>query len=619
MEGRLAVFFRGLGGLKAVEIKASPPQTSAHRLSLLGRLGRGREKVARASFDGEALRLPERVALFSQRRLNEGLYFWLVACAAHSDQPDDLSKDPLRADLQRLRAWPRLEQKTLLACPGLSRLRLELARASRATRPITKLPPQEAALEEAILQLLGGAPPQSAQGQAFLSWIRAADGDRDPAAALKTFRAPPGYHTFRPVPLWLDLLPLSPRALVLRENDGEEAGASKDPQDEKQQQKTFRAKRENADEADRKDSLVLYRFEAIFSWTEFLNLNRRIDDEDDDNAKQAADDLEEVSLAENSKVAATKLKLHLDLSPEDAECERLSGKHLYPEWDHRTQSYLPDHCRVLASQAETGDAPSELLKDPAARRRIQSVRKRFEALRPKRVLLPRQVEGNDLDMEAVIRARVELAATGESSDRVYCATRTAERDLAVSILLDVSRSTESSLGTRSVLEVEREALIAMAWGLEACGDEAEIHAFSSLRRHRVYLRSCKAFDEKMGPEVEARIAGLTPGFYTRLGAAVRHVSKGLQARARQRRLLLVITDGKPNDLDHYEGRHGVEDSRKAIEEARRQGQSVFGITVDAKAQASFARIFGKNGFAVVPHPEKMSEALPLLYRHLVTG
>jgi len=123
----------------------------------------------------------------------------------------------------------------------------------------------------------------------------------------------------------------------------------------------------------------------------------------------------------------------------------------------------------------------------------------------------------------------------------------------------------------------------------------------------------------MGPAVEDRIAGLRPGHYTRLGAALRYTSAKLARRPRQRRLLLVLTDGKPNDLDHYEGRHGIEDSHMAVREARRQGQSVFAVTIDSKSQATFSRIFGPSGYVVVPNPEKLTAALPQLYRHLVSG
>ncbi len=186
----------------------------------------------------------------------------------------------------------------------------------------------------------------------------------------------------------------------------------------------------------------------------------------------------------------------------------------------------------------------------------------------------------------------------------------------------MSRSTESAVpghghGGRSVIDIEREALAALSWGLDACGDDFAIHAFSSLKRDRVYVQCAKSFGEPMGTAVEARIAELKPGFYTRLGAAIRHASAGLTEQGRKRRLLLVITDGKPNDLDHYEGRHGIEDSRKAVGEARRAGHAVFGITVDRDGKSWFPRMFGQGGFALIPHPDKLTQALPEIYRQLV--
>jgi nitric oxide reductase NorD protein len=110
---------------------------------------------------------------------------------------------------------------------------------------------------------------------------------------------------------------------------------------------------------------------------------------------------------------------------------------------------------------------------------------------------------------------------------------------------------------------------------------------------------------------------LRPGFYTRLGAAIRHASADLAKQGKKRRLLLVITDGKPNDLDHYEGRHGIEDTAMAVREARRAGQSVFGVTIDKQAKTWFPRLFGRGGFHVIAHPDKLTEALPQIYRELV--
>jgi len=222
-------------------------------------------------------------------------------------------------------------------------------------------------------------------------------------------------------------------------------------------------------------------------------------------------------------------------------------------------------------------------------------------------------------MNATVRARVDILANGQGTERIWRQAQPQARDLAVSILLDVSRSTESAVTDRAVIDIEREALTALAWGLDACGDDFAINAFSSLKRDRVYVQSCKAFGEAMSAGVEDRIGALKPGFYTRLGAAIRHTSKELGGQSQQRRLLLVITDGKPNDLDHYEGRHGIEDTAMAVREARRAGQAVYGLTIDKQSKSWFPRLFGRGSYQVVPHPDKLTAVLPLIYRELVIG
>jgi nitric oxide reductase NorD protein len=596
--GRLAVLFRGLSGSPAVDVRAAPEETSHHRLGLLRRLATPEERVPRASFDGETLRLPESLGVLPTREANAALYVWLAACAAHAGAAIELD-DPLQADLAAIAAARRMVALTLEAAPGFRALHADLCRALLVTRPVLALPPAEAAVEALVRQALGD--------------------DTQVSSLAMPQHAPRGYHPFRPVPLWPDLRrPGRSEAstLEMRATDGRP--------EEGEGSRTHRARRRKSDQAERKDSFILHKFEALLSWTEFVNLNRRVEDDDSEDAKKAANDQEEIGLGQISKAPATRLKLHLDLAPEDVDREALSGVFTYPEWEVRSSVYLKDHVRVLASRAEAhGDATAPCF-DPKARARILAVKRQFEALRPARLTVSGCVDGDDLDMDRTVRARADLLATGDSDDRIWTQARPQKRDLAVSILLDVSRSTESALpghghDGRSVIDIEREALAALSWGLDACGDDFAINAFSSLKRDRVYVQNAKSFGEPMTGLVEQRIASLKPGFYTRLGAAIRHASAGLSAEARRRRLLLVITDGKPNDLDHYEGRHGIEDSHMAVREARMAGHAVFGITVDRDGKAWFPRIFGQGAFALVPHAEKLTQVLPAIYRQLVAG
>ncbi|WP_305985200.1 nitric oxide reductase activation protein NorD [Roseibium sp. MMSF_3544] len=600
--GRLAVLFRGLGGSHSVDVRPVSEEVSRHRLGFLRRLGTEAESVPQASFDGETLRLPETLAVFPFREANAALYVWLTAMAANAPE-HELEDDKLRADLRALQLVGKTVRDTLEAAPGLRPLYSELRHGALALRADASLTPMEARVEKLVRHLLGDPSPLSADIEELKGALEAGD--------LSAFAAPRNYLPFRPVPIWPRL-----RDVVFSTGDAVE-NRDTEGTPEEATGKTVRARRRKADQAERKDSLILHKFEAILSWTEFLNLNRRVDDDDNDNAKKAAEDQEEIGLGQISKAPATRLKLHLDLAPEDVDRERLSGKILYPEWDTRTGKYLPDHVCVLTSVADADPDQDIVAQDPRAARRIRAVKRQFEALRPGRVTTRGHLEGDGLDMDAAVRAQVERIASGAGNDRIWLQTRPEARDLAVSILLDVSRSTESAVTGRAVIDIEREALTALAWGLNACGDDFAISAFSSLKRHRVYVQNCKRFDEPMSLTVEHRISGLKPGFYTRLGAAMRHASKELETQSRKRKLLLVITDGKPNDLDHYEGRHGIEDTRMAVREARRCGQAVFGVTIDKSAKSWFPRLFGQGGFALIPHPDKLTQALPQIYRQLV--
>jgi len=169
-----------------------------------------------------------------------------------------------------------------------------------------------------------------------------------------------------------------------------------------------------------------------------------------------------------------------------------------------------------------------------------------------------------------------------------------------------------------VIDVAREALLALAHGLALSGDDYAIHCFTSRRRERVWVSTLKSFDEVMGERVERRIQALQPGHYTRMGPAIRHCTELLAQRPQRHRLLLMLSDGKPNDTDYYEGRYAIEDTRRAILDARHREVQVFAVTVDREAEAYLPRLFGRGGWAMVSRPEHLPQALPAIYRRVTS-
>jgi nitric oxide reductase NorD protein len=586
---RLAVFFRGLGGDRGVQIAHAAARDSGHRLSFRQRIGMDTERLVSASRDQSSLSLPPTLALFAQPELNRDLYFWLAAYFAVLE-PETLPADPLAADLARIAQAARATRAVLGRFPGLRPRHGALCAAVLEVRPRRGLSGVEAKVEAMVLALLA---------------------DPDAPLPLLPATAPRDYQPFLPVPLWGECLPGMIGALA-PDNAEPERGGEAGEQDEQETRR--KAERRIEDNADRKDPLLLNRFEKILAMADMVNVNRAADDTDEEEAKKAADDMDAITLSSHSRKAATKLKFDLDLPPSATDTSRLTGTLLLPEWDWRANAYHLDHCSVLVGPAsEEGEDWSP---DADARRRIRAVKRQFEALRTKPQLLRAQQDGQELDTDALVRARADLAACGNGSDRVWLQHRVQERDLAVMVLVDASLSTDAWIENRRVLDVEKEALAVLSHGLAACGDPFAVATFTSRKRDWVKVDVVKDFTEPFADKAMRRIGAIRPGYYTRIGAALRYCVTRLEERPERHRLLLVLTDGKPNDVDHYEGRYGVEDTRKAVLEGRAKGLCVFGITVDRKAQGYFPHLFGRGHYAIVGHLAHLSAALPKIYRQL---
>jgi nitric oxide reductase NorD protein len=606
LRGALGVFFRALGGDRALRVVEAAASRSDHRLSWRQHLAMAEERLPIAKRDEEALRLPARIDCFPDRALNRDLYFWLAAFLGDAGWDcGNPPADALQADVFFLRNAAGAAERTCRRYPGLREVYRRLSRAALAIRPARLLPGMEAAVEAALVHLLGGPTPADTSERLLLRSIR------EGPCAPGTLRAPRGYRRLLLPPIWGIVAAGGPGA-PRPDDDGEPESPAADDTHEGRRSA---ARREENEQSERDDPLILNRFEKVLGWSEMVNVNRPTEDEDEAAARRAADDHDHLSLGRQKRRAATRLKLELELAPSGADGGgELAGGTTYPEWDFRRAGYLPDFCRVVERMA--GIDGEKWRPDDATRRRIRHVRRQFEALRPRRHLQRRQFDGFELDTDAAVRARSELAATGVGSEQIFEAHRSTERDLAVAILTDVSLSTDAWVDNRRVLDVEKEALLVLAHGLDGCGDACALHSFTSRRREDVRIETIKTFDERLSDMVQRRIAALRPGAYTRIGTALRHVARQMRDRPEAYRLILLLTDGKPNDMDHYEGRYGVEDTRMAVREARQSGLKVFAITIDRKARDYVPYLFGRGGYAIIGHVARLPSALPLLYRHL---
>lgn len=290
----------------------------------------------------------------------------------------------------------------------------------------------------------------------------------------------------------------------------------------------------------------------------------------------------------------------------------------YPEWDWRASAYRDPGATVLLLPAQLG--PQQWVDDTLAQRRgmLHDIRRRFELLRAHRVRLHKQLDGEDIDLQAYTDSYSDFRAGQPLTQRVYQSERRNRRDMAIMLLIDVSGSTDGWItANRRVIDVEREALLLVCIALEGMAEPYGVLAFSGEGPQAVVVRNIKRFDEHHDHTVAQRIAGLEPEHYTRTGAAIRHASSLLMRQPAEHRLLLLLSDGKPNDIDDYEGRYGVEDMRQAVTEAKLQGISPFCLTIDRQAANYLPAVFGSHQYALLPKPELLPTVLLDWLRRLV--
>ena len=199
----------------------------------------------------------------------------------------------------------------------------------------------------------------------------------------------------------------------------------------------------------------------------------------------------------------------------------------------------------------------------------------------------------------------------------YQQVRRNQRDLSCLLLADLSLSTEAAISEQQrVIDVIRDSLWLFSESLAQTRDRFALYGFSSRQRHAVSMVELKRFDETFNAQIRGRIGQIRPAFYTRMGAAIRQGTALLAQEKSRERLLLLLTDGKPNDNDYYEGRYGIEDTRYALSEARKLGLRPFCVTVDQTAEDYLPHIFGKHSFTIIKRPTELPRRLAMLYAQL---
>jgi len=291
----------------------------------------------------------------------------------------------------------------------------------------------------------------------------------------------------------------------------------------------------------------------------------------------------------------------------------------YDEWDVRARSYRRGWCTVYERRARATDA--QWAADAGRRHapRIEQLVRSLERQRPRRAALDRQVDGDDVDVAALVEERAALAAGHGGDPRLYTRRERRHRDFATTVLLDLSLSTDAWIGGRRVLDVARDAVFVLGEAAARLGDRLSVLAFESETRHRCRVWRILDWDEPW-ERGRDRLGALEPRGYTRIGPAIRHAAVGLGAVRAERKLLLLVSDAKPSDYDRYEGRYGVADVRQALREVERDGVRAHALAVDSVARAWLPDLFGPGAWDVLPRAELLPDVLTRVYgRRMLAG
>jgi len=307
---------------------------------------------------------------------------------------------------------------------------------------------------------------------------------------------------------------------------------------------------------------------------------------------------------------------HLDQKSqaEDEESKGLPPRH-YHEWDYNAQHYRPDWVSVyegLHPKGSAADVDSLLEKHSALAKRLKRI---LDLIKPQeKVRIRYQEEGSELDLDVAIRSLIDYKAGSQPDPRINMSHRTDGRNIAVSLVLDLSQSlNEKATGSdQTILELSQEAVSLLAWSIEQLGDPLAISGFHSNTRHDVRYYHLKGFSEPWNDEVKSRIAAMEAGYSTRMGAAMRHAGHYLKSQKADKKLMLILTDGEPADIDVDDEQLLIQDTKQAVKELDRDGIFSYCITLDPKADEYVSDIFG-GSYSVIDHVEKLPQKLPELF------
>ena len=299
--------------------------------------------------------------------------------------------------------------------------------------------------------------------------------------------------------------------------------------------------------------------------------------------------------------------------------EPISDPFHYQEWDYQIQLHRPDWVTVYERRQAKGN-PEDIEKILTAHKPIaHRIKQIIDLLTPEGVQRVRNMEdGDEIDINAAVDAMISIRMGEQPNPRITMRNVLKNRDLSVVILMDLSESTNEKVegSEKTVLELTREAATLVSTAINGIGDPFAVHGFASDGRHDVQYFRFKDFNQHFDDDAKSRLAGMQGGLSTRMGAAMRHAGHHLLKQPERRKLLLIVTDGEPADIDERDPQHLRHDTKKAVEELYSKGILSYCLTLDPNADNYVKRIFGANNYTIIDNVERLPEQLPVLFASL---
>lgn len=560
---KLKIFYHLFGGEKGKELQVTDKRFIDTSRSVLEKISDVGNAFYLTWQDEKALYLPASLSILPTKHENEMLYFWLIAMLTKVDT-----------------------YRGTLLYKNMSATQ-ELVRNYQGFKSF---------YEKASLSII-----EQTEDLSFLKSLHFEDLTNEQYLELDMY----------PFPMWIYPSLSKNNKYSTFDDEDEPVRGDENPQQTDNLQMKKQAKQ--MDDKKETDGLLAFLPEAMMSILEQVNVDRSEDDSFDEDALYNAEDLDEITLGRKKANLSARLKMDLDLAVDSPEEYPIGKGKFLDEWDYSKEIYLKNYVRIKPYLITNVKA---LNVEPRLQKMVKKIQNELDLMELDRVKNDRLPYGDEINIDTWIDYRGHQNKSMHHQN-FYESFERKSRDIATLILADVSLSTEAGITQETrIIDVIKDGLIVFSEALDRLQDRFAIYSFSSLKNTKVRFEIIKNFKEKYTAHTRGRIDSMKPGYYTRLGAAIRESAKILNKQPTKNKLLLIISDGKPNDVDRYDGRYGIEDTKKAVEECQKLGITPYCITVDEEAKDYLPYLFGKNGYSLVRNMLKLPSVLPEIYLNL---